>query len=278
MKITEYASMTSVAEDTVLLIDGGTSGTKKILASDAILSMLHLTGVENHRRIFRGKNLGDVVTSPQKVAIQSGTFEDLWLGDYWQIGGINWRIADFDYWYNRGDTPLLSHHLVIVPETTLGTAKMNDTSTTTGGYTGSKMYTTNLATAKSTIQTAFGESILSHREYLINTVTSGYPSAGAWADSEIDLMNEPMVYGSYVYTPASDGTNIVKRYTNSQSQLALFAVAPKFINQTSTGQRIGYWLRDVASDQRFARVTDYGPVTDTAASLDYPIRPAFAIG
>lgn len=277
MKISEYASVTSLTEDNILLLDGN-QGTKKILVQDAILAMLHLTSVENHRRIFRGKNLGNVVTPQQKAAIQNGTFEDLWLGDYWQINNVNWRIADFDYWYNRGDTPLLSHHLVIVPETTLGNAKMNDTSTTAGGYTGSKMYTTNMATAKSTIQTTFGESILSHREYLINTVTSGYPSAGAWTDSEIDLMNEPMVYGSYVYTPASDGTVIVKRYTNSQAQLALFAVAPKFINQTEQGQRIGYWLRDVASDQRFARVADYGPVTDTAASLEYPIRPVFAIG
>lgn len=277
MKITEYASVTSFGADSILLTDG-TGGTKKILVTDAILSALHLTSVENHKRIFRGKNLGSAVTAEQKNAIQAGTFEDLWLGDYWEINGVKWRIADFDYWYNTGDTAFTSHHVVIVPDSSLGTAKMNDTSTTTGGYTGSKMYTTNLVTPKATITTAFGSNVLTHREYLIDTVTSGYPSTGAWADSQVDLMNEIMVYGACIYTPASTGTVIVKRYTNSFKQLALFQVAPKFINQNDLGQRIGYWLRDVASDQRFARVTDYGPVTDTAASLEYPIRPAFAVG
>ena len=277
MKISEYPSVTKLTNDNIFLVDGN-QGTKTILTLDAFLSMAHMASVENHRRIFRGKNLGTVLTSAQKTAIQNGSFEDLWLGDYWTINGVNWRIADFDYWYNCGDTPLLSHHLVVVPETNLGTGKMNDSSTTVGGYTGSKMFTTNIATAKSTIQTAFGSNLLTHREYLINAVTSGYPSAGAWTDSDVDLMNEVMVYGSHVYTPASNGTIIVKRYTNSFKQLALFQVAPKFIHQTETGQRIGYWLRDVASDQRFARVTDYGPATDTAASLEYGVRPAFAIG
>lgn len=277
MKISEYPSITALTSDNILLADGN-QGTKKILVTDAFLAMLDLISVENHRRIFRGKSLGNTLSTEQKNAIQNGTFKDLWLGDYWTIGGVNWRIADFDYWYNCGDTPLTSHHLVVVPETTLGSAKMNDTSTTTGGYVGSKMYTTNMATAKGTVESAFGSNLLSHREYLINAVTSGYPSAGAWTDSEIELMNEIMVYGAPIYTPASTGAVIVKRYTSSFKQLALFQVAPKFINQTEAGQRIGYWLRDVASDQRFARVTDYGPVTDTAASLEYGIRPAFAIG
>ena len=277
MKITEHPSVTSLTNDNIFLIDGR-QGTKKILATDAILAALHLLSSDNHRMIFRGKNLGSVVMPEHLTAIQNGTFADLWLGDYWQINGVNWRIADFDYWYNCGDTPFTNHHLVVMPETNLGTGKMNESSSTTGGYVGSQMYTTNMTTAKNTIEGAFGENILTHREYLINAVTSGYPSAGDWADSKIELPNEPMVYGSYVYTPASSGTFIVKRYTNSQKQLALFRVAPRFINQTAGGQRIEYWLRDIASDQKFACITSYGPVTDAAASLEYGIRPVFAIG
>lgn len=277
MKITEYQAVKEVGEDNILIVDGD-AGTRKIFAMDLFLSSLHLISPENHRRIFRGKNLGDVLTSEQKSAIQTGTFDDLWLGDYWEINGVKWRIVDFDYWYNRGDTPFASHHLVIMPDTNLYTAKMNDSSTTVGGYTGSKMYTTNLTNAKATIGAIFGSNLLTHREYLINAVTSGYPSAGAWADSQVELPNEPMIYGSYIYTPGGDGTITPKRYTNSQMQLALFAVCPKFINATGTGQRIGYWLRDVVTDQRFARVTDYGPVLETAASLEYGVRPVFAIG
>lgn len=277
MKISEYSPITKFTSDNIFLVDGD-AGTKNILVGDAILAMLHLTSVENHRRIFRGKNLGNVLTSTQKTAIQTGTFEDLWLGDYWEINGVNWRIVDFDYWYNQGDTAFTSHHLVIMPDTSLYTAKMNDTSSTTGGYKGSQMYTTNLGSAKTAITSAFSTNVLSHRDYLITAVTTGVPSAGEWGDSTVELPNEIMIYGSSVYTPASNGTTIVKRYTTGRTQLALFNVAPKFINSTEGGQRTNYWLRDVASDQRFVCVTDYGPVTDTAASLEYGVRPVFAIG
>ena len=277
MKIAEYPQVTKLVADDIVLIDG-TDGTRTIPAANLPYAAMHLCGPQMHRMVFRGKQIGTSLTAEQRTAIQSGTFEDLWLGDYWLINGVNWRIADFNYWYNRGDQALTSNHVVVVPDTNLGTAKMNSTSTTTGGYTGSEMYTTNLEPAKTTVTNAFGENVLTHREYLINGVTSGVPTAGAWTDSKVDLMNEPMVYGAYVNTPASNGTVTAKRYTNSATQLALFQLCPQFINAAIPTQRVGYWLRDVVSAERFSRVTDYGPVLDTAASLEYGIRPAFAVG
>lgn len=277
MKITEYPSASKINSSDVFLMDG-TEGTRIISGADLPYAIMNLCGPQMRRMVYRGKSLGASLTIEQKTAIQNGTFDDLWLGDYWTISGVNWRIADFDYWFNRGDTAFVSHHLAIVPETNLYTAKMNDTSTTAGGYVGSQMYTTHLTNAKSTITTAFGTNVLNHREYLTNQVTSGYPSAGAWTGSTVELLNEPMVYGYYNASPASTGTVTPKRYTNSGNQLALFAVCPKFINSTSDNQRLSYWLRDVVSAERFARVTDYGPVTDTAASLEYGVRPVFALG
>ena len=278
MKITDYSSITKFLDDSIFITDGS-SGTKKIFVKDAILSMLDMTSVENHRQVFRGKNLGSTVTAAQKSAIQNGTFEDLWLGDYWTIGNVNWRIADFDYWYGSGDTNFTSHHLVIVPDSNLGTAAMNTSATTSGGYIGSQMYSTNMASAKSTINGIFGSSVLSHREYLINTVTSGYPSSGIWTDSMIDLMNELMLFGSHIYTPGCTGSITPKRYTNSATQLALFKVCPHFINwPAGTGERIGFWLRDVVNATSFVRVSSYGAPQDTSASQSYGIRPVFAIG
>lgn len=276
MKIVDYPSTKTLSGTDVVLTDG-TSGTRIIAAADLPYVMMQLISPQMHRVTFRGKNLGANLTAEQKNAIQAGTFEDLWLGDYWTINNVKYRIADFDYWYNKGDTAFTTHHLVIVPDSNLGTAKMNTTSTTAGGYVGSSMYTADLPGAKYTVNAAFGDNVLTHREYLVNQVTNGYPSAGVWSDSDVELMNEPMVYGSYVNTPASSGTVITKRYTTSQTQLALFRLAPEFINAPG-GTRAGYWLRDVVSAERFARVTDYGPATDTAASLEYGIRPAFALG
>ena len=278
MKITEYPFTSKLVSADVLLTDG-TNGTKQILASDLPYALLQLCGVGAHRMLFRGKNLGTSVNYTQTAAIQAGTFEDLWLGDYWEINGVKWRIADFDYWYGSGDTEFTSHHLVIVPDSNLGTAKMNDTSITTNGYTGSLMYTTNMTNAKLQISTAFPNILKTHKEYLINATSNGAPSAGGFVDSQIDLMNEPMVFGSYIYTPGCTGTDTPKRYTNSATQLALFRVRPEFINKPDGATaRISYWLRDVVNSTSFVRVSSYGAPQDTSATQEYGIRPAFAIG
>lgn len=272
MKMSEYPLISSLSQDNYILVDG-TNGTKRILVSNLLLSAMALQNPANRKNVFRGKNLGSTLTSEQKAAILDGSFTDMWLGDYWEINGVKWRIADFDYWYNFGDTKFTQHHLVIVPDTTLGDAAMNSSSVTTGGYTGSQMYTSGMASAKASVSSAFSTSLLTHREYLVNAVSSGYPSAGAWTDSSVELMNELMVYGSYIYTPGNDGTVDVKRYTISNRQLALFRVRPDFLLAGT-----GFWLRDVASGTHFCRVDSTGAATSTGAANSYGIRPVFAIG
>lgn len=271
MRMTEYPAITEFTEDQILIVDGD-NGTKKAAVVDAFLGMLHLISPKNHRNVFRGKNLGTSLTTEQKAAIQSGTFKDLWLGDYWVINGVNWRIVDFDYWYGKGDTKCTNHHVVIMPDTKLGNIKMNNSATTAGGYTGSTLYTTNLATAKSAVTAAFGDAILSHREYFTNAVTSGKPSAGAWCDSSVDLPNEIMMYGHsrMAAVPSDAGTDI--RDTIDSTQLALFRAHPEFIVIVST------WLRDVVNDKKFAVSHTNGSVYACNADYLIDVRPVFAIG
>ena len=240
-------------------------GTLKVLASAIDV------GLRNG--IFRGKNLGSEFTAEQKAVIAAGTFDNMFIGDYWEIDGIKYRIAAFDYWLHCGDTECTAHHVVLVPDTNLYTAQMNSSNITTGGYTGSEMYTKHLAEAKTKIKAAFGEgNILSHREYLTNAVTNGKPSAGAWFDSDVELMNEPMVYGSYIFTPTSDGTTISNIHTIGKSQLPLFALRPDLITN-----RAGWWLRDVVSGAAFALVSGSGHAGYNHASNTDGVRPAFAI-
>jgi hypothetical protein len=226
-----------------------------------------------HRTIFRGANLGTSLTTAQRTAIQNGTFENLWLGDYWVINGVIWRIVDFDYWYNCGDTAFTNHHLVIMPDNALYNTQMNATNTTEGGYIGSLMYTEGLSQAKTLITSAFGDAVLTHREYLVNAVSNGKPSGGAWYDSSVELPNEIMMYGSYVFTPAADGQFITNRYTIGNSQLALMQQVPRFIKT-----RQNYWLRDVVSAAHFAVVDYYGRANYGNASNSYGVRPVFPIG
>ena len=161
----------------------------------------------------------------------------------------------------------------MVPDSPLYATKMNETDITTGGYVGSKMYTEGLNQAKTTIQTAFGDLLLTHREYLTNAVTNGYPSGAAWFDSTVELMNEIMVYGSYICTPGGIGSIIVNRYTINKQQLALFSLNPGMINR-----RQSFWLRDVGSSAHFDIVYDRGLGFYIPASISFGVRPVFAIG
>lgn len=242
-----------------------------------MLNALTYPNAGAHNSIYRGKNLGTSYTAEQKAQIQAGTFNDLYIGDYWVISGITWRIAHFDYWLNTGDTECTTHHAVIVPDTCLCNAKMNDTNTTVGAYAGSKMNLENMTTAITIIRNAFGSgNFLLHRTYLANATTSEsdptYESLGSWYDSTVELMNECMVYGSNILHNVEVNGKVPTNYTIDKSQLALFRIDPsKICNRTN------WWLRDVVSASDFARVNSYGNATNYEASSSHGVRPAFGI-
>ena len=162
-KIVDYPATDRVAKDDVFLLDGA-QGTRKALASWAAVELAGLISPINHCNVFRGKNLGGGVSSAQKAAIKDGSFDNLYIGDYWTINGVTWRIADMDYFLRCGDTDFTRHHLIIVPDTPLYSGKMNETHTTEGGYVGSLMYREGLDQAKTTIAAAFGNLVTSHRD------------------------------------------------------------------------------------------------------------------
>lgn len=228
-------------------------------------------GAAAHNCIYRGKNLGTSVTAKQYAAISSGKFTDLYIGDYWVIKGVTYRIAAFDYYYNCGDTNFTKHHAVIVPDTSLYKAQMNTSNVTTGGYIGSAMYKSNLAQAKTTIKAAFGSAhVLTKRELLTNAVNGNTPSGWAWFDSDVELMNEVQAYGSVAWG-AHDGNGYNVASGDGQFPLFMF-------DRTKLHNREDYWLRDVASAATFSFVNGNGSAHDTGASYSFGVRPAFCIG
>lgn len=228
-------------------------------------------GAAAHNCIYRGKNLGTSVTAEQYAAISSGKFTDLYIGDYWVINGVTYRIAAFDYYYNCGDTNFTKHHVVIVPDTSLYKAQMNTSNVTTGGYTGSAMYKSNLAQAKTTIKAAFGSThVLTKRELLTNAVNGNTPSGWAWFDSDVELMNEVQAYGSVAWG-AHDGNGYNVASGDGQFPLFMF-------DRTKLHNREDYWLRDVASATYFSDVSSNGAASNDNASSSFGVRPAFCIG
>lgn len=290
-KVTELTAFTTPTDSCLIPIHDGT-GLKKITfanfrakaveGTEAKIAPLLFNNAGAHNAIYRGKSLGSTVTTAQYAAIKAGTFDDLYIGDYWTIGGVNYRIAAFDYYLNSGDTSCTTHHVVIVPDTCLYNAQMHNTSsggwesgaanTTAGGYVGSDMYKSNLEQAKTTIKSAFSGHVLKHRIYLTNAVANGRASGGAWCDSEVDLMCEQMVYGSGIFSPVSDGSNVPANYRVEKSQLPLFQHEPSRICN-----RNNWWLRNVITASGFARVGSAGVAACAHASASIGVRPAFCI-
>lgn len=290
-KVTELTAFTAPTDSCLIPIHDGT-GLKKITfanfrakaveGTEAKIAPLLFNNAGAHNAIYRGKSLGSTVTTAQYAAIKAGTFDDLYIGDYWTIGGVNYRIAAFDYYLNSGDTNCTTHHVVIVPDTCLYNAQMHNTSsggwesgaanTTAGGYVGSDMYKSNLEQAKTTIKSAFSGHVLKHRIYLTNAVANGRASDGAWCDSEVDLMCEQMVYGSGIFSPVSDGSNVPANYRVEKSQLPLFQHEPSRICNRET-----WWLRDVITASYFAHVHRAGSADYSSASHSIGVRPAFCI-
>ena len=131
-----------------------------------------------HNSLYRGKDITSLFydgTLSQQIA--AGTFDDIFIGDY-IIGKTSKRkylVADLDYRYGMGFTEITKHHVLMIPDRIMYTARMNATNTTAEAYIGSEMYKTNLASAKSTIQNDFESShILAHRNRFANVVKDNY--------------------------------------------------------------------------------------------------------
>ena len=272
-------------------------------ANTLITSLSAITNAQGagaHSAIYRGKALGSTVSPAQYDAIDAGTFNDLYIGDYWTINSVNYRIAAFDYYYGTGPiAACTTHHVVIVPDTALYDAQYHitesgayesdpDANTTEDGYAISDLRTgissdgwddTNFQGlykdigALGIIKTAFGaEHILEHNQVLSGNVTDGHPSAVAVGTSQLELMTEQNVYGCKIYGPVSDGTVTFANSTIDKTQFPLFAFDPTKINIQHT-----YWLRDVASALEFSAVSIDGTATCYQASYVKGVRPVFAI-
>ena len=253
-----------------------------IMKKDLFPYMSTNAGIGLHNSIFRGKNLGTSISSAQNTAIQNRTYDDIFVGDYWVIGGVNWRVAAVDYYYDIGDTNFNKGNVLVVPDSNLYNAPMNETNIATGGYTGSAMFLgteitvsetnyTGLANARTTIASAFGNHVASHRIICTNATSDGKPSGWAWRDSDgIELMNETQVYGHQVWGIHDTGS--AYDVGSQKTQLPLFALAPQFVNTRGT-----YWLQDVASATYFARVNGTGYANNNIASHALGVRPVVTL-
>ena len=232
-----------------------------------------------HNSVFRGKNLGTSVTQVQLNAISDGTFEDLFLGDYWVISSVTYRIVAFDYYWRCGDTELNKHHIVIMPDASMMSSvwneKVNDAHTTAGCYIGSKIRENIKAEngPQDKIIAAFGdEHVLSYRQlYPTSQNSSGSATGWAWIDARVELPNEVQIYGCMAWTDNGKGNGY--EVGIDKWQLPLFTIMPSMANI-----RAYWWLRSVGSGTSACNVNNDGYASYNGAGDSYGVRPLSLIG
>ena len=248
----------------------GISTTYDIHDADAV--HLGANSIPFHNAYPRCKYLGTTITDAQNTAIKNRTYDDLFIGDYWTINGVNWRIVAIDYYYNVGDTNFDKGNIIVMPDTVLYVAQMNTTDTTAGAYAGSLMRTQNLNNARTIAQNTFGSHLANHRIALTNAANSSGPSDWGWYDSDgVELPNEVQIYGTRVWGSALKGFDVATQH----QQFPLMLFSPQFANT-----REGYWLQDVSSlfDYGvFADVNNHGRANSNLASLSVGVRPSVTL-
>lgn len=262
--------------------DGSESKTR---LRDAFYAMVP-DGAQTHNNIFRGQNLG-ALNATHIANIQNGTFRDMFIGDYFQINGSNYVIAGINYKKDHGDNSPLDNHLVLMPQDwsktptqTLApdgstTHYMNDTDTTAGGFSGSKLYQTYLPQIQTKLESDFGNHLITFRTVVSTHVDdSGAPDQAEWRDAKVAIPNEVMIYGSIL-----NGNNKNGSWNNigdEDSQLPLMRLndSERCNNRAGT-----FWLRDIHSASGFANATSYGNASwDSASTLWDGVRAFFLIG
>ena len=277
-KFNEYTEKTTPDDNDITLILDSTANANKKTPFSGIWSWIKgkigdedlipiYANAGSHNSIYRGKNLGTSFTSAMSSAIQDGTFDDLFVGDYLTINGTVYRVAGFNLIKNCGDSVSIGNNMCLVPDSALYSASMNSTNTTEGAYVNSEMRTTNLAQATTKITTDFGSShVISYRDILANATSNGQASGWTWDDCKVELMSEVMVYGTKVWGNSGYEVGCLNE------QFPLFRLNPESIHR-----RFNSWLRSVQSSTNFAYVNSNGNANNSNASTSRGVRPFFFV-
>ena len=262
--------------------------------------------ISDHNGIFRGKCLngnpktmypilpigntkslpGGGYTIEQVMAnIAAGNFDDIYIGDYFidtnsvVVNNHVYRIAGLDTEWNKGDTPLTSHHAVIVTDFALTDMHWNPDNTTAGGYHSSAVQAYCDGNGQAAIESVFGAAhVLTVRDILSYAINAEAPSPGysgwngvtsdwAWSSHKVRLMSEVEVYGAKLWSGACDiGT--------ANEQFPLFRLMP----QLATGIGYYYWLSGIASATYACCVDIDGSANAHLTSSSSGVRVRFLVG
>lgn len=277
MKITDYPQVKEIQKDEVILIDGP-RGTKTITAEDLLLSIVGLTGVTGHTAVYRGYNLGSRITEAQIAAVRDESFTNLFVGDYWLIDNIKWRIVDINYYLTKVPNSDLntSPHLVIMPDESIWTGPMELTKNTSGSFLDSNMYKVGFPAMLLVAQAALGASnILPLRDVVPTRRDNGSVRTTSWITTQNRIMIPRLeqLFGGNNFSVAGADRSLGKQ------QFAGFRMNRTLITYGMGVGYTNYWTMDCSSQESYVGVSNSSTMFNYDA--DVPLigtRPILLVG
>lgn len=297
-KITEL-TQANVLTDTDLFIVETNEGTRTVpysmMKSSSDAESINCAA--SHNAVFRGKDLTNVYTIDEICnRISNGTFEDLYIGDYFDITinvegseSVRCVLAGFntyiDKYTNNNTNIRLTNHVVIVTNALNTLYKMcDDNVDVLKGYKGSKMWNTTIPLYNTAFSEVFDSHLIPYGNYftsevdkdLLSNVGKGNKGASCNQISvnniKLDLLNEVEIFGM---------SNFSSSYLDVEGvQLPLFKLNQQeiFGKKTSNNYFYNYWLKNVSSFDSFAIVNMRGNCSFMSANQENGFRPKFIIG
>ena len=290
-KISELTQTSAIANNDLFIVETN-EGTRTVPYS-MMKPSSNLESVDcaaSHNAVFRGKDLTNVYTIDEICErISNGTFEDLYIGDYFDITisttytsneSVRCVLAGFDSYMNTGyprDKAFNQHHAVVITENPL--TKDFVVKCTTGkndGFADTEMWKTIIPIYQTAFNSVLNNHILTHVLSLTKLNDNSARTAGYY-DVGLCLLSQIQVFGCSIVS--SDYRDI----GCETSQLPLFSYNP---NMKICEK--GYWLRNYSDDfNDFIAVgaiytnepiITYSYNSTGLGNSSYPIRPVFCIG
>ena len=224
-----------------------------------------------HNATYRGQSLGSF-NETFASDIKNGTFNNMWVGDYFTINNHIYKIAGFNYEYGPEENIGLGNHLIMLTDV-LSNHTMNSSDTTAGGFAGTDLFSKYFPTVISQLQADFGNHLLTFKSYLSTGIDgNGAPNNGQWYSLKACMCNSAMWWGSP--SQYSNNANGVKfNLGDEDTQLPIMKLHTA--EQSSGGNYV--WLRDIYNSGAFAGACYDGSAGWAGASHSDDVRAFFLI-
>ena len=225
-----------------------------------------------HNAIYRGQRLGSFNETFASY-IKDGTFNNMWVGDYFVVNNHTYKIAGFNYKCGHEENTGLTNHLIMITDV-LSRQAMNSSDTAVGGFAGTELFKNYFPQIESQLQTDFGNHLLTFKSYLSTSIGSnGAPNNGQWYSLKACMCNSAMWWGSpSQYSNNANGTKF--NLGDETEQLPIM----KLHTDEQKGGSNWTWLRDIYDSRAFAvAITDGSAAWIGASGSSGDVRAFFLI-